>query len=160
MLLRAPIPLFRAGLGFLFGHRFVMLCHTGRKSGQTRRTILEVVVNDPDAVYVAAGWGAEAQWLKNVKANPDVVFYLGSRRFSTRAVVVGVAEAARVMDRYAEAHPKALPSLARVMLDDPGDTPSQSAERIAASVPMVRLPKGIGRVETRHRMAKPGLSGG
>jgi len=142
MLLRAPIPLFRARLGFLFGHRFVMLCHTGRRSGETRRTILEVVVNDPEAVYVAAGWGAEAQWLKNVRADPDVVFYLGSKRFRTMAVVVDVAEASRVMDRYARAHPKTLASLARFMLDDPGDTPSQNAGLIAVSVPMVRLPKG------------------
>jgi deazaflavin-dependent oxidoreductase (nitroreductase family) len=141
MIFWAPIPLYRARLGFLFGHRFVMLCHTGRQSGETRRTILEVVVNDPDAVYVAAGWGAKAQWLKNVKADPDVVFYLGSKRFPTRAVIIDVEEASLVMNRYAEAHPRALASLAKFMLDDPGETASRRAERIAASVPMVRLPK-------------------
>lgn len=122
-----------------------MLCHTGRKTGETRRTILEVVVNDPDAVYVAAGWGEEAQWLRNVRADPNVVFYLGSKKRPTRAEAVTPDDALDVLSRYATAHPKALDGLARFMLDEPGKTSADQATSMAASVPIIRLPK------TRHR---------
>lgn len=141
ILFRAPVPIYRARLGFIFGHRFVMLCHTGRKTGETRRTILEVVVNDSAAVYVAAAWGAKAQWLKNVQADPAVVFYLGPKKYPTRAHLVSNDEARDVMHRYVTAHPRTLDKLARFMLDDPGETSAEQAERVALSVPIVRLPK-------------------
>ena len=141
LLLRSPIPIFRARLGFLFGKRFVMLEHTGRKSGQTRRTVLEVVANHPDAVYVAAGWGSSAQWLKNIRADPNVVFYLGSRRHPAVAEMVTEDRALSVMRQYAARHGRALERIAGFMLDDPGKTAQEQAKRIAETVPMVRLPK-------------------
>lgn len=141
LLFRAPIPLYRTRLGFLFGERFLMLEHTGRKSGETRRTVLEVVVNDPDATYVAAAWGDRAQWLRNVKANPKVTFHLGSRTYETDAEVVEPERAHELMERYATQHPKVLDRLASYMLDDPGETPLAQAEHVAERVPMVRLSK-------------------
>lgn len=141
LLFRAPIPLYRARLGFLFGKRFLMLEHTGRKSGETRRTILEVVVDDPDAVYVAAAWGDEAQWLQNVRAEPVVAFHVGSRRYRTKAELVNPEEARELMERYAALHPKMLERLASYMLDDPGDTPERQAARVAERIPIVRLAK-------------------
>jgi deazaflavin-dependent oxidoreductase (nitroreductase family) len=141
LLFRAPIPLYRVGLGFLLGKRFLMLEHTGRKSGEVRRTVLEVVVDDPDAAYVAAAWGSKAQWLQNVKADPEVSFHLGPRTYATRAEMVGIEEARSLMNRYAAAHPKALARLSAFMLEDPGDTVQEQAGQVAESVPMVRLPK-------------------
>lgn len=141
MLFRAPIGLYRIGLGFVMGERFTMLEHTGRKSGETRRTVLEVVVNDPDAIYVAAAWGTEAQWLKNVKADPDVVFHLGSRKYRTTVEMVTRERAHQLMEDYAEKHPKALERLSRFMLDDPAETVEAEADQVAELIPMVRLPK-------------------
>ena len=141
LLFRAPIGLYRIGLGFVLGQRFLMLEHEGRHSHETRRTVLEVVVNDADAAYVAAGWGAEAQWLKNIRANPSVVVYLGSRRFETVAEIVGPAAAGELMQRYAEEHPKTLVRLGGFMLDDPAGTAEEVASQLAATIPMVRLPK-------------------
>ncbi len=40
---RAPIWFYRLGLGGLLGRRFVLLNHIGRKSGQPRQAVLEVV---------------------------------------------------------------------------------------------------------------------
>ena len=37
---KLPLVLYRLRLGWIFGHRFVMLTHVGRHSGKTRRTIL------------------------------------------------------------------------------------------------------------------------
>lgn len=144
MLFRAPIGLYRIGLGLVMGERFTMLEHKGWKSGETRRTVLEVVVNDPDAIYVAAGWGAEAQWLKNVQANPEVAFHLGSRRYRTTVQMVPRERAHQLMGQYAERHPKALKRLSAFMLDDPAETVEAEADQLAELIPMVRLPKNAG----------------
>ena len=42
-LVRAPINLYRVGLGFLFGTRLLMLEHVGRRTGARRYVVLEVV---------------------------------------------------------------------------------------------------------------------
>jgi deazaflavin-dependent oxidoreductase (nitroreductase family) len=141
ILFRAPIGLYRVGLGFLLGRRFLMLEHVGRKSGEIRRTVVEVVLDDEHAVYIASGWGSSAQWFRNIEANPSVVFHLGNKRYATTAVIVEQAEAGRVMDSYADAHPKALGRLASFMLDDPGETVEVQARRVAETIPMVRLSK-------------------
>jgi hypothetical protein len=54
----APRWFYRLGLGWVLGHRMVQLTHRGRKSGQLRRTILEVLHYDPRAheVLVVSGW--------------------------------------------------------------------------------------------------------
>lgn len=46
-LFRAPIYLYRLGLGWLFGKRILLLNHIGRISGTQRQVILEVVEHDP-----------------------------------------------------------------------------------------------------------------
>lgn len=80
-IVRAPILLYRARLGFVFGSRLLMLEHTGRKTGIRRYVILEAVGHpDPAAYIVAAGFGSRAQWLQNVRACPRVRVYAGGRR--------------------------------------------------------------------------------
>ena len=80
-IVRAPIWLYRARLGFVFGSRLLMLEHTGRKTGIRRYVILEAVGHpDPAAYIVAAGFGSRAQWLQNVRACPRVRVYAGGRR--------------------------------------------------------------------------------
>ena len=48
-LARAPIWLYRARLGWCLGPRFVLVEHTGRASGKTRQTVLEVIARDGEA---------------------------------------------------------------------------------------------------------------
>lgn len=142
LVVRAPIYMYRARLGFLMGSRFLLLEHLGRKSGETRRTVLEVVLNQDDAVYVASGWGASAQWLKNIRANPNVRFQLGSKGYAGAAEELAKEQAREVMGRYAANHPKALDKLSHFMLENPGDTAEQQAAAVASEIPIVRLPKG------------------
>lgn len=42
-MLRAPAVLYDHNLGWLFGHRMLRPTHTGRRSGRTYRTVLEVI---------------------------------------------------------------------------------------------------------------------
>jgi len=82
---RAPVLLFRARLGFLFGSRLLMLEHVGRKTGIQRYAVLETVDRtDPGTYVVAAGFGDRSQWLRNITADPRVRASVG-RRFAVPA---------------------------------------------------------------------------
>src|SRR5215469_7567003 len=78
-LVRAPIRLYRARLGFVLGSRFLMLEHVGRSSGLRRYVVLEIIGRpSPGTFVVASGFGTRAQWFRNVRANPAVRIYLRS----------------------------------------------------------------------------------
>ena len=52
---RAPVYLYRWRLGWLLGHRLLLLTHIGRRTGLRRQTVLEVVEyrkEIPEAVVV------------------------------------------------------------------------------------------------------------
>ncbi len=106
---RAPIWLYRARLGFLFGSRLLMLEHIGRTSGVRRYVLLEVIARPAPGSYIAAtGFGARAQWFRNVQANPQVRVYLGSRRPApaTARALTG-EQSASALAAYTNAHPRA-----------------------------------------------------
>lgn len=134
-LLRAPIYLYRIGLGRLLGRRFVEVVHVGRKSGRERRTALEVIGRDENSLVVAAAWGPKSDWFRNVVANPGVKISTGSLRLvPATARVLDEGEAVDVLVEYRRRHARAARALAKTLglaLDDP--------ERMAARVPVVRF---------------------
>lgn len=70
-LTRAPIWIYRAGLGFVFGSRLLMLEHTGRKSGLPRQVVLEVVDHPaPDTYVVPSGFGERAHGSATCRRTP------------------------------------------------------------------------------------------
>ncbi len=104
---RAPVWIYKARAGALFGSRILMLEHTGRKSGSPRYAVLEVVDHPAAGVYViASGFGRKAQWFLNIEANPRVRVYVGShapRRATAR--VLDQAETDRTLAAYRDRHP-------------------------------------------------------
>lgn len=116
-LYRAPIYLYRAGLGWLLGQRFLLLHHTGRKSGLPRQAVLEVVEHDgaTDTYFVASGFGRSSHWFQNVQANPDVVIQVGVRKLAVTADILSREASGEMMVRYARRHPLAARSLSRVL---------------------------------------------
>lgn len=132
---RAPILLFRARLGFLFGHRFLLLEHRGRTSGVRRYAMLEVVEHPaPNRWVVVSGFGERAQWYRNVMADPNVRIYLGSRapRPAT-ALRLDPDTAAASLRRYAAAHPRAWAKMRPVL----EQTLGQPIGPGAATLPLV-----------------------
>ncbi len=97
-LLRAPIWLYRLGLGAPLGSAHIMvLTTTGRVSGQPRHTAIEFRTHG-SKTYLISAWGERPQWYKNLLAQPVVGVAQGSQRFTARASVVDDAgEAARVL---------------------------------------------------------------
>jgi deazaflavin-dependent oxidoreductase (nitroreductase family) len=107
-LVRAPIWLYRARAGALFGSRMLMLEHLGRTSGMPRYVVLEVVGRPSAETYVvASGFGTKAQWFRNICANPNVRVWIGSRPPATAVAHVLDQQAAdQALDAYRTRHPK------------------------------------------------------
>ncbi|MEO8461660.1 MAG: nitroreductase family deazaflavin-dependent oxidoreductase [Chloroflexota bacterium] len=101
-LLSAPKYLFRAHLGFLLDHRFLLLVHEGRRTGKLRETPLEVVHYDAATreAVVAAGWGHKTQWLHNVEAGLAKEIRIGRDRYTPIYRLLEVDEAAALFEEY------------------------------------------------------------
>ncbi|MHB1064997.1 MAG: nitroreductase family deazaflavin-dependent oxidoreductase [Georgenia sp.] len=139
-LARAPIVVFRAGAGRIFGGVLVMVEHTGRTSGLPRYVVLEVLMREPHAVVVAAGYGPGSQWLRNVTAQPRVRLWCGRTSGAAGSAAVLTPERARdLLQRYRREHPVRARFVARalgvpaLLLADP--LPADVGSRI----PLVRF---------------------
>ncbi len=67
----------------MLGHRFLLLIHTGRRTGMKRYTVLEIMQWRPNPVemVVMSGFGPNADWLRNIEATPGPEIIVGSERF-------------------------------------------------------------------------------
>ena len=128
-----PIAAFRAGFGFLFGGRLLMLEHLGRSSKAWRQVVLEVADReDPLTFVVASGFGPRAQWYRNLEADRRCVVSVGTiRRRRARAELLGEEESRRLLDRYSAKHPGTWKVLNRAIVDATGQADP--------TIPMVRL---------------------
>jgi deazaflavin-dependent oxidoreductase (nitroreductase family) len=105
LLFRAPIYVYRSGLGWLFGDRLLLLNHVGRVSGNRYQTVLEVAAREADGNFVvASGWGANASWYRNVLRTPNVTIQVGNRVMAVTAVPLREDEGAEIFARYASRH--------------------------------------------------------
>lgn len=84
---KAPLMLWRLGLGPLSGKVMMVITVTGRKSGLARQTIVEYHTLN-GRKYAPSGFGAKAQWYKNIQANPLVTVQTASGTESMQAVRV------------------------------------------------------------------------
>ncbi|HEX5503200.1 MAG TPA: nitroreductase family deazaflavin-dependent oxidoreductase [Thermomicrobiales bacterium] len=140
-LLHVPDLLYRWHLGWLLGHRFLLLTHRGRKSGLVRRTVLEVVYYDPATreSVVLSGLGATADWYRNIEAQPATMVQTGRRRYPPRHRLLAPAEAAAVAAEFARRHPLearvAVRVLGRLGWSAGDEHPTWPA--LAAEIPMV-----------------------
>ena len=115
-----------------------MVEHRGRKSGATRRTVLEVVARtDAGEWVVVAGYGAKSDWYLNLRAADPQALWLGAHRHAdVRARFVADEEAAVLIAGYEERHPRAAAILFEAM-GESNDGSAESREEMMASIPMV-----------------------
>jgi len=93
--------------------RMVLLLTTiGRISEQLRVTPLQFEEVDGE-IYVASARGREADWFKNIEANPNVRVQLGEREFE--ALAETVTEPARIAD-FIELRLKRRPLMIRLIM--------------------------------------------
>lgn len=137
--LRLPVLLYRIKLGRLLGERFLMLIHTGRKSGLPRQTVIEVVKHDKttDTYYVVSGWGEKADWYQNIRKTPQVIVHVRGRKFQTQVEFIPLEKAIEIVNSYAREHPVAFNELSGLFLGEHMKQGSDAPERIARKMPMV-----------------------
>lgn len=132
--------MFRAGLGFVFGRRLVMLEHLGRRSGQRRYVVLEVLERDTRGLVIVSGYGRSAQWYRNVLAHPEVRVWTGSRRAApARACPVPAEQVPARLEQYRNRHRRAAKALGRALQlpDLVGDGPIPVD--VTTRLPLVRI---------------------
>ena len=78
-LMRAPLLLYRLGLGGLIGKSTLILTTTGRRTGRPRATPVGYWEGE-GIFYVLAGSGTYADWYRNLVARPEVEVQAGRRR--------------------------------------------------------------------------------
>lgn len=112
-----PRHLYRHGWGWVLGHRFLQLTHTGRRSGRTYTTILEVIHYEPGSgeAMVMSGFGRGADWLRNIQANGRAEVSIGRTSFRATYRMVPVEEALAVFADYERRNRFAAP-IVRVVL--------------------------------------------
>ena len=133
---RAPLGLYRVGLGGLLGSRFLQLEHVGRTSGELRRTVLEVLeTGDDGAPVIASGFGEGSQWFKNVSADPDVWVTRGRTRTAASADRLDHAAALDVFERYRVDHARS----AKVLGERLGVSLVDDLDTAAEKIPLFRL---------------------
>ena len=133
---RAPIWLFRARLGFLFGGRMLMLVPRGRKSGLERFVVLEAVARESrERVLIASGFGAGSEWYRNLRADPACQVSIGFRnRVDSRAELLDQEESRAILETYSAKHPTDWKYLKQSITELTGEDEPE--------IPMVRLHLG------------------
>ena len=95
---RFMLLMWRLGLGSILNMgpamagRYMVITHTGRKSGLKRRTPVNYAVVD-DEVYCTAGFGSVSDWYRNLIANPQVEVWLPDGWYAGMAEEVTQPEA-------------------------------------------------------------------
>lgn len=139
-LVRTPVWIYRARLGILLGPRFLMLEHTGRKSGARRYVVLEVAGHpQPDRYIVVSGFGDRAQWFRNIRANPRVrVTALSRGPAPATARILPRNEATAALTVYSARHPRAWAAMKPIL----GDTLGSPAADVESRLPVIALELG------------------
>jgi deazaflavin-dependent oxidoreductase (nitroreductase family) len=139
--LRFPIWLYDMGLGGIFGKRFLLLHHLGRKSGKEHKTIIEIIRYDGPTgnYYVASGWGTQADWYLNLRDHPQVNIMVGRRSILVRAVFLDEEEAVQEFLSYAQRHPFAFKELIHLMTGEHFHGTEETCHQLARSIPVVRF---------------------
>ena len=114
---KIPIYLYRAGLGWLLGRRFLLLRHTGRVSGQVRFAVLEIIHSEPDlgTFFVVSGFGKGSDWYQNILKQDQVEIQVGRRHSSAQASQLDPEAAGKTLLAYYEHNPASLKALSSIM---------------------------------------------
>ena len=106
-LFKMPILQYKLGMGWMIGRYVLILITTGRKTGKPHLTPLEYEYDDKtDRYRIAAGWGGNTDWFKNLKANPNVHVQVGRRKFDSAAEIASDQEVAQYMMNVSKRHPR------------------------------------------------------
>ena len=113
-----PAVVYRLRMGWIFGRRFLLLTHRGRRSGIIRKTVVEAALFDPETFesLVIAGWGDRTNWYRNIVAAPALEVETGGRRYRPTQRILAPTEVRDAVEEYVERYPWARGVLERLGL--------------------------------------------
>lgn len=137
---RFPVWFYRLGLSRLLGKRFLMIEHTGRNSGMTRRTVLEVIrySRSEDVFFVVSAWGERSDWYRNINKTPNVRLHSGGRVVDALAERLPISAAEGELRSYARRYPRAM----KIIIDRLGyqvELDERGFSRLASVLPVVAI---------------------
>jgi deazaflavin-dependent oxidoreductase (nitroreductase family) len=105
-MLKLPLVLYRLRLGWVFGHRFMLLTHKGRRSGKIRQTVLAVLRFDlkTKEIKAVSAWSA-SEWYKNIFSAPALQVETGFTRYVPIHRSLTSEEIATLFEDYCHDHP-------------------------------------------------------
>ena len=108
--LKMPVWIHKIGLGGwerLIGAQWMLVTTTGRKSGKSRETMLDVMDYDSasDTYYIEAAYGSRADWVRNIEAHPRFQAQVGRRKFFANLAPLSADEAGEMMVKFYRAKP-------------------------------------------------------
>ena len=97
--MKMPLILYRLGLGWMLGKRFMRLTHVGRRSGKVYQSVLAVLRFDENTheILAVSPWSA-SNWYRNIQATPALEVETGHRQ---RPLCPGPAHPVARRDRRA-----------------------------------------------------------
>jgi deazaflavin-dependent oxidoreductase (nitroreductase family) len=115
----------------------LLLTTTGRKSGLQRQTRLQYE-KEGGAIYVASARGQQADWFRNIVANPHVEVQFEGQ--SLRGLAEPITDSTRIAD-FLELRLKRHPLMIRLMLLSHGLTRADRVhlEQLAAQLALVTI---------------------
>ena len=139
---RVPSVLYRLRLGWLFGHRFLLLTHVGRRTGATRRTVLEVMRYDHQRgeAIVMSGFGPESDWFRNLEHGSPIEIGIGNQRFAASHRVLTEDDAVAVLADYERRNRCAILVVRRVLSALVGwryDGSEDNRRRVVRQLPLI-----------------------
>lgn len=117
LILRTPRFLYRRRLGWLLGHRFLLLTHVGRRTGESHETVLEVLDFSPASgqAVVMSGWGPSSDWFCNIETNGKAQVTVGRHTYQVEHRVLEEEEAMQVLADYERRNRWLRPIVRRVL---------------------------------------------
>lgn len=127
--MRLPRPLYRRGWGRLLGHTFLLITHQGRKTGKPRETVAMALAYDSQTreVVVCSAWGPNAEWIRNLRAQPALEIEIGREKFVPAQRFLVQDEAVAVAGGFRDRYPWRMRLFSRIL--GWGDLGSEAALR-------------------------------
>jgi deazaflavin-dependent oxidoreductase (nitroreductase family) len=106
-LFRLPQPLYRRGWGWLLGDTFLLLIHSGRKTGKPHATVAMTLSHDlkTHEAVVCSAWGEAADWIRNIQVHPALRVRIGRESFTPEQRFLTEDESFAVAVEFRRRHP-------------------------------------------------------
>ena len=108
-----PRLAYAIGLAPLLGRFVLLLTTTGRKSGRRRVTPLQYEELD-GAFFLGAALGGKSDWVRNIRANPQVEIQVKRLHFGGQArIIQDIGQIADFLELRLQRHPKMIGAIMR-----------------------------------------------